>query len=260
MPLSDLFGLLSSSPKVVPAPPLASYPTSEDAANALKYGFGAGDPRMDGYVTGQSARLLGDVTPSRPGGAPVFMARSGATIGDLGALTAAVDNGQSVNRSPAPFGMSDVYARAALAANRIPIAALGFDPSRMVADTEMKNPTVGGAYSPSNDGVYFNMPPGQTPSTPVHESIHRGLEILRKDPANGEAFRNSPDEETIVRYIMAKQAGDPEQGRGDAGDRQRKNALTVYDTLDSGRYARGLDALTRAAEDAIKNRRPGGPR
>lgn len=255
MPLSDLFGLLApSTSKVVPAAPLASYPTSADAAEALKYGFGGGNPRMDGYVTGQSARVLAAPTPG--GYKPI----SGAQIGDLGSLTGAVDSGPSVNLSPAPFGMSDIFARAALAANRIPIAALGFDPGRMVVDTEMKNPTVGGAYSPENDGIYFSTPPGQTHSTPVHESIHRGLEILRKDPANAEGFKNSPDEETIVRYIMAKQAGDPEQGRGATGDRQRKNALTVYDTLDSGRYARGLDQLTRAAEEAIKNRRPGGPR
>jgi len=272
--IAGLFGGGGGSAKFVPAPPLASYPSSEDAANALKYGFGQGNPRMDGHVTGQAARVLGEVSQRR-GGPEEFTPRSGANI-DLRQLTAASDVDAappgrlgeapvgapvaSSNRSPAPFGMSDVFARAALASNRIPIAALGFDPSRMVADTKLQNPTIGGAYSRRNDGIYFTMPEGRPPSTPVHESIHRGMNMLRQDPANAEICKTLPGEETVVRYLMAKHAGDPEKGAGPVGTSQRNFALELIDGGGGAHHRRGIAALTTAAEEAIKNRRPGGPR
>lgn len=256
-PLAFLAGLIGRKQNSLAnlggnAPPLEHYPTGEEAAYAQRYGFGQGDPRLDAYVQGQANRIM--ATPRRGGGYTPF---SGAEIEDP---VSAVN--ELPMQHPAPFGTQDVYARAALAANRIPIAKLGFDPGRMVQDVTPQETNIAGLYDPKQDAIYFHNPTGIR-STPVHEAIHRGLEILRKDPANAELFKNVPNEEYAVRYLMATQAGNPEQGTGDIADAQRANALRLYGDLDFyGGHGRKqtLDALTRAAEEAIKNRNPRGPR
>jgi len=250
-----------AAPEVELAPPPASYPTSQDALEARKYGFGYGSGN-EPYIQGDVARIFGH-TRSATG---EFVPESGQGF-PVRTLSSATDNplysGNVDLRTPAAAPiketMGTALAQAALAANRSPVAALGFDPSRATFDVEIQNPTTRGAYSPSGDSIYSTLP-GPQPSNIVHESIHRGLQELRKDPKlNGPfgLFSRLPDEEMIVRYLIAKQAGDPEKGIGGEGEKQRADALRV---MESGAYGRALQELNQAAANAYAARRPGGPR
>ena len=265
MPIGDWVAALLGgqqplqSPTVEPAPTPQSYPSTEDANYARKYGFGYGDHNVDGYVQGNSARVYGTNfrSPKDPSHA-IFIPLSG-TGSTLQELTPKVGDNISRNVAPAPDPLKDVYTRAALAANRIPIAALGFDPGHMVADVITKNANIAGAQSPTNDSIYFNLT-GNAPATPVHESIHRGMTMLRSDPRSKAMMQYLPDEESVVRYLMATQAGDPEKGEGDVGDRQRSFALGMFNGPMGQDYKNSLDKLSGLAQQMIYERNPRGPR
>lgn len=251
-----LTGGTEPAPAFTPAPPLSNYPTPEDAMFARQSGFDYGTP-LEAYTQGNAARVIGQ--PGRTGFTP------GSVLG-LG-LREAAGAGRNENLArnldltdPANAAVKEsigtLLAQASLAANRVPVAALGFDPSIAALDTRLKNVNVAGAYSPDQDSM-FAMTGSQDPSTIVHESAHRGMKQLRADPALKDIFKALPSEEYVVRYLMAKQAGDPEKGGGEAGDKQREFALKL---LGSGHYTSALEKLDRAAQDAIAKRRPGGPR
>jgi len=276
--IGEFFGrLIGGDPptQTTLAPPLASYPTPDDAAYARKYDFGYGTGN-EPYIQGDVARVVGgdkvtgyDVTSSGKGKTkqqvvtPIksFVPQSGAGLYDNEAAVLANSDQTSRNldlTDPANAAtkqdMGTMMAQAALAANRIPVAHLAFDPSHAAIDTKIDNPTLGGVYSPSNDSMYVA---NSSPSSLVHESIHRGIAKLKQDPALAELFKSLPNEEYIVRYLMATQAGDPEKGQGEAGDKQRATALSL---LNSGLYGTSMEKLNRAAADAYAARRPGGPR
>jgi len=266
----------SSAPPPIPADPVTSYPTPEDAAYARKYGFGYGTGN-EPYIQGDVARVVGgdkvtgyDVTSSGKGKTkqqvvtPIkaFVPQSGAGLYDSEAAVLANSDQTSRNldltdptNAAVKQDMGTMMAQAALAANRIPVAHLGFDPGHAAIDTKITDPTLGGVYSPSNDSMYVA---NSSPSSLVHESIHRGMAKLKQDPALAELFKKLPSEELVVRYLMATQAGDPEKGQGAAGDKQRASAMYVLGQ--SGMYKRELEQLNRAAENAYAARRPGGPR
>ena len=262
----ELKKLLYGEPKSVlapPAPPLTNYPTREDAEYARDYGFGYGTGN-EGYVQGDTARVMGQMEGKLP--VQTFVPHSAAGM-SLSQATGAVDN-PKMSRNldltrPANADiqqqMGTTLAQAALAANRMPVAALGFDPSKAVFDTAIKNPTVMGSFSPKQDAIYAATPQGGDPSAIVHESAHRGIRKLKEDPALAPLFKLLPsDDEYIVRYLMAKQAGDPEKTGGEMDQKQRKSALGMFD---SGLFsAKDLEKLNRAAEEAIAARRPRGPR
>jgi hypothetical protein len=257
--------LLYGDPKSVltAAPPLTNYPTREDAEYARDYGFGYGTGN-EGYVQGDTARVIGQPEGKLP--VQTFMPRSASGM-SLPQATGTV-NDESMSRNldlnrPANAGiqqrMGTTLAQAALAANRMPIAALGFDPSQTSFDLSIKNPTVMGSYSPKQDAIYAAAPEGGDPSAVVHESVHRGIKKLKEDPALAPLFKMLPsDDEYIVRYLMAKQGGDPEKTGGEMDQKQRKSALGMFD---SGLFSTStLEKLNRAAEEAIAARRPRGPR
>jgi hypothetical protein len=166
---------------------------------------------------------------------------------------------------------TDAYEAARLAVNRSPIAALGYQPRTTNLDTESgSDAAVVGSYSPKIDGIYSN---AAYPSNLVHESIHRGLEKLRRaNVVSPEIWANLPkDEEYITRYIMASAMGDPEKGRGPAADFERARALWLFGRSKDDPQARGTNPYGRenrqALEDlnAIASRyllslHPGGPR
>jgi len=259
-----------------PAPPLASYPTREDAEYARDYGFGYGTGN-EPYIQGNNARVVGydqvtsyDTTSTGKGKnkrdvlTPVKSFVPEAATGLDTEQAAALANSDQTSRNldlanPANAGVQQdlgtMMAQAALAANRMPTAALGFDPSHAAIDTKIKDPTIGGLYSKDDDSMYVAR---ASPSSLVHESVHRGIKQLKDDPALAELFKKLPSEELIVRYLMATQAGDPEKGSGSIADQQRSSAMYVLGQ--SGMYKRELEQLNRAAEDAYARRRPGGPR
>lgn len=249
-----------------PASAFKSYPTDEDAEFARRAGFGYGTA-AEPYIRGNSARVLGVVTP-KPGkksGEGVFTALSAEGQSLSSVLNAINDETRSRNvdlTKPENKGLryeiGSVYAKAALVVNALPIAQLGFDPKRVVLDTKLTDATIGGGYSPKLDSIYSNL---TSPGTLVHESIHRGLELLRqRRPDLAPVFNALPNEEYIVRYLMATRAGNPEEGRGDIADKQRRSALAIFNDAMSDTHLKNLAILERAAQEEIAKKHPGGPR
>ena len=212
---SRLIGSAPPPTEVTPAPPLGSYPTPEDAAYARKYDFGYGTGN-EPYTQGNVARVVGEY---RGKNFQPYSAR-GLTTGEA---TSLADDDQATKnldlRTPGTDVVGDTLgtslAQAALAANRSPIAGLGFDPSRAALDVKIEHPTIAGAYTPKTDNMYVAMAgAGNDPSAIVHESMHRGIAKLRQDPEVAKLLNNLPSEELLVRYLMATQAGDPEKTGG----------------------------------------------
>lgn len=252
--LDAIFG----SPKatVEPAPRLASYPSDDDARFARVSGFGYGTA-TDPYVQGDVGRVFGSFAPGGRGKPPAFLPASaaGLSVGEATTpeLSATLDLSNPRNAAMKEK-MGLLFARAALAANRSPVAALGFDPRRAQIDTEIGPSTIGGAYSKARDAMYAT---ANDPSAIVHESMHRGFGMLRDLPELADAFSAMPREESMVRYLMAKQAGDPEAAGGPIDKRQREEGLM---TMDQRSRQEALKKIEAAAQRLIYERQPRGPR
>jgi hypothetical protein len=269
-----------SSPTVTTnlAPPLASYPSSSDADYARKYGYSEGNENQS-FLDNQSMKLLGhNYTVS--GQSDLFPKNNKKTqtlatpqqnifipeSGEGKSLTELTQpgNGQTINPQDPAYSdlkgnLNNRMMQAALAANRIPIAGLGFDPNQVTVDALLKHPDVGGVYNPNTDNVYTNT---DGPDSIVHESIHRGLQKLRElYPDQTKTLldgNHSPDEELIVRHLMQEQAGDPEGKRGayaNADNAQREQGMWAYNkSYLSSDYNDSLKQLQELAIDAMKNR------
>lgn len=145
--------------------------------------------------------------------------------------------------------VSDALAQGYLAANRSALASLGFDPRAMVSVLGEKDLNVNGTYDPERDMV-TNF--AGRPSTYTHESIHRGLEELRKAGVNVDSKLPSAGEEMFVRYLMRSRMGDNEIG--DVAKQYR-------DLGDSrGHLAAQMKDFENIAAREVARRRPGGPR
>jgi hypothetical protein len=255
--LGEMFQrLIGGAPEqlVPPAEPLSSYPTPEDAAYARKYDFGYGTGN-EPYIQGNVARVVGEQR------GPNFVPGTvrGMSTGEATSTAGSDEASRNLDlKTPDTYPIHDTLgtqlAQAALAANRSPMATLGFDPSRAAIDVRIQNPTVAGAYAPKTDNMYIAAG-AKDPSTIVHESMHRGIRQLRENPELRGLFDRLPSEELIVRYLMATQAGDPEKGGGTIDQQQRDSALKLMP-----HYGTSMERLNRAAEDAYARRRPGGPR
>lgn len=267
--LGDFWGKLTGSdgPQVTEtkANPLSTYPSVDDARYALSQGFGYGTGN-EPYIEAHQARVMGET--DRGGN---FNARSGAGMLIDQAVGAVDDdklsrmiNLDSIKNWPLKEKLGATFAQAALAVNRNPIAALGFDPSRTVMDLVMKGANVGGAYEKKRDAIYANIDAAD-PSSVVHESIHRGIEKLRNGSAEArEILDKLPNEEYVVRYMMKQFAGDPEKGSGAAGDKQRETAIAMFSDSSSAsrlgqRNREAVDRLMEIAADMRAKRRERGP-
>ncbi len=271
--LSGLFGASPPQGKTYGAPPLEGYPTRDDAEVARAAGFAYGSP-LEPYANNQVARILAKREPPVPGEGrwsgrepqPGMVVPWSARGMDLGAAArAATSNFSDVVGMDQPGQevpkalLEDVWMRAALAANRIPLSSLGMDPRRTAIDTGItQNANIGGVYSPRSDSIYSNLSGGDSL---VHESTHRGIQMLRdtRDPEVLRALGRLPDEELVVRYLMATQAGDPENTGKEIDSRQRQAALDAWGA-NGQHYNRQLDVLNQAAQSAIARRQPMGPR
>lgn len=237
--LSWLFG---SDKSFEPAPPLEQYPTAADAANARRVGNWYGSP-VESYANNSTASIFG------PGGTP--RSAVGSNMDELLASESAMRVAPNDR-----LQLGDFFGRAALASNRIPVAALGFDPRQITTDVLTDPPRVNiqGAYSPTTDRMFsIAGRDADSASTPVHESIHRGLEMLRqsgKMPENESLF--SGDEEHLVRAIMESMAGDPEQGPTAVEMKKANSYRYMPDKF--------IEAINAAASQEIARRKPRGPR
>lgn len=249
----------------------STYPTTEDAYAARAFEQFAGED-VESYTKGKVARILGSVDKTGK-----VIPKAGLTD-DLEefmrgimkeSVSKNVDLTKKANWKYADK-LADEFTKAAIVAKRVPIAGLGFDPSRVVADVKMDDiakSTIGGAYmapgkeGKGSDATYVNFQGG---GTMIHESIHRGLEKLRDRKDLRGAFANLPaDEESLTRYIMYKHAGDPEGDAGSVDAKQRADAIRMFEDTEGktwARYEEAINKITKAAQDEIKKRRPGGHR
>jgi hypothetical protein len=249
----------------------STYPTTEDAFAARAFDQFHGED-VDSYAKGKVARILGSVDKTGK-----IIPKAGLTD-DLNEFMRGimkesesknVDLTKKENWKYADR-LADEFTKAAIVSKRVPIAGLGFDPSKVVVDLKMDDigrSTIGGAYmapgpeGKGSDATYANF---QGAGTMIHESIHRGLEKLRERKDLRGAFANLPaDEESLTRYIMYKHAGDPEGDAGNLDAKQRADAIRMFEDTNGktwARYEEAINKITKAAQDEIKKRRPGGHR
>lgn len=149
----------------------------------------------------------------------------------------------------------ELYRYTAEVANRVPIAAVGFDPRFFGINYGNQLGTSSGGmlrgfYAPQDDvGVIVqdNTPDEAPQSTLVHESIHRGIQLLR----NEGYLANLPndilktlldDEENLVRVVMMTRAGDPEETLTKPEMRNKAKRSVAYQQAE-----KAVDALNEIA-------------
>jgi hypothetical protein len=155
---------------------------------------------------------------------------------------------------------------AAIAANKSPLAGLGFDPRHFVATApqDEKRMTAAGAYMTKPDMSWIDE---KFPSTYVHESVHRGLEMLTKAgylaatpqeaKTSGKIYVAGDGEEMIVRGIMLRNFGDAEKTGYKLGDEQIEQARKLFENPKNMAL---IDKLEGMAARLVQERTPMGPR
>ena len=155
---------------------------------------------------------------------------------------------------------------AAVAANKSALAGLGFDPRAVItsplAPVQLN---IRGQYNPATDTMWTDE---KSPPTYVHESVHRGVEELRRagliarspeeERRTGKQYIGPHDDEMITRAVMQRHFGDVERKTPYANIGQIDSAKKAY--LDDERGIAKLDALEALAAKLIQQRTPRGPR
>jgi hypothetical protein len=229
-------------------------------------------------IRGKTPTIAGDQTPRWPNQGDVTLAekynytygdRADAVVGPNGRIKT-TDNRvamRELNKDDGPDFMdktrpisrqqSDDLMAAKLAADKSPIAALGMDLTRLQYSPPGAGPSLSarGAFSASKDVMWAD---GANPSAVVHESIHRGMNELRKaNPDKFEKIRDGIKEEILTRALMLKYYGDVEVPGTDK--------TIVQSQIDPARrvlktHSKIFDELEMMAQEEIKNRKPMGPR
>lgn len=275
--LDQVLGWLRGTPPPTPdlglakAPPMTSYPSNYDADYARNYGFGDNNEHEE-YLNNQKIRVLGS-TPTSKGtkrATQAFKMENGTGHSTEDLTDPKYSEVINLNNTPSINGVSNnLMMRAALAVNRSPIAAVGFDPSKVITnpllDRRMTN--LGGQFDPATDYMYSTVWPDDSI---VHESTHRGIqklfdahpdqtkEILSRLPGSG-----APDDtETIVRWLMKTKAANKEEEsiksyRPDYVHPQIEHAKKMFDNpgfVSSELYRKALNDLEELAIQHMKGR------
>ena len=235
---------------------LKRYPNADDIAAARKSGQFKDDP----YAQGQKAGVLGT---SWPGGATVptdavvdvIRSNERSNKYDRAEVTPKSNvipefTGDKTFFTVPWNKISDDYMAARLAEKYSPLAQIGYDPAKI--SLEITTPsfpaegalTIGGATL-KDDPQHGMLVVLSSPNAMIHESIHRGLMILKdnnlipKDVLN----RLPKDDEDTVRYIMAMQMGDPDKADAARTDASIKagNPYGIIENIDKKQRASGLD-------------------
>lgn len=235
--LAEMFGSAPKNAMVSVPKREPGWTTPDELAMAKDYDRSYGDPSAGFFQPGAKVRMPRDFMEMR-------RAFSNDTLGQIGL-------------QPIDQAMADKLYAAWTAAQSSPLAALGFDPRKLItapsAITQGKELTIGGSYQPGADQVFTT---GQHDSTLVHEAIHRGVQKLKEAgmfPQNA----NNVREEIMTRALMNKYYGGIERGRGAAGDEQVDAATKAYA---DPKYAKILDEVEAAASQLYYKQRPRGPR
>lgn len=240
--------LFGQANKSIPAEPLKSYPSREDAQFAQQAGIGYGTPN-DAYIQGQAGRVYGQ-TAALPG-IDAFV--PAAPRGSLSSLWSTPTMDIGGRGTPLAKQLQDAFTQAQIASNYLPVAALGLDPRHVTADVTGRQMNIPGAYNRTRDQAYFSV---MDPSALLHEATHRGLTQLaemEKLPSYIQSRLVDPArQELVVRQLMEKYAGDPEQG---SVDLQQKSQAKINP------MSRDEIALMNSyVAELMKQRKPGGPR
>lgn len=254
----DMMGI-DPSVEYLDVPPRRDFPSKEEVDYGRKVGATHGSPvapmlespsakiksmSLDAAADAYNSGILGDERP------PV--------AGDIPGLDPKIVSKMNSTEGRVTKETQDALYRAYLAAQRSALASLGFDPRRMIttpADKEGRSASVTGAYVPDNDKIWTQAE--YAPSNPVHESMHRGLNILRKHHGKDkqDVIPNDYDEERIVRQMMLHQYGPVEEERNpDAVANAKLRLDNFYEER------KRLDELERLASQLIAKKHPGGPR
>lgn len=97
---------------------------------------------------------------------------------------------------------------------------------------------------------------GISPTSMVHESIHRGIQKLQE---SGKIPKVEGDtNERLTRYFMRKYYGPVEENTGSVGREQSKQAQIYYDKIPA--FKKLVDQIEKAAQDYTQEKNPRGPR
>lgn len=168
-------------------PPTEDWPTPQDVAAARDYKKNFGN---------QAERDINTGTPL-------------SQVSDENLVKALYTSGYNTHPAETPLSASSaerLYA-AQMSANKTPLSSLGFDPNRMTL-TPTGDYSILGAYFPETDRIWTT----NSRTTPVHESIHRGISQLVEDQPEFIDRMNKwkGGEETLVRALMLRHFGDAE--------------------------------------------------
>jgi len=165
------------------------------------------------------------------------------------------DSGETgLKAAPVSPTVSDNLMAGYLASRRSALAGLGFDPRRMaIAEAPPRYWALNGSYYPHEDQILST---GVYPSTTAHESMHRGMNMLREaGMLPKEALDMS--EESIIRGQMLRNFGNTEVGRGAVGDEQIEKGRFYNENRN---FSPTMDEIERAAQQLYAQRHPRGPR
>lgn len=229
--LDWLFGRSEPPSKAIDLPRATGYPNEDDVNFARMQDATYGDP-MAGQLQ-QGAR-----------GSPLKTTQQMA-----GRLTPPAPEGM---RQELSYPQLQALYAAWLAAQRSPLAALGFDPSRAVVADKGPTMTIAGTYTPSSDRIYADL---RVSPALTHENTHRGMQQLRQ---SGVDAPSGGDEERAVRALMLRNYGDVESQYGSAGAKQVDTARAF---MKDRQFSEALDRYEQAAAEEYQRRnRKMGPR
>lgn len=233
-------GMLGKTPDVIHVPPNTSYPDALDAHYAKQFDQVYGD-EVDKYLQpGSKTKKMDAEEVMR-----AFGDISGRAYGKATATATTPEE-------------RDTIIKNWMAAQKSPVAALGFDPGATVftPKVEKADLNLAGFYNPRADTMWYNASDGE--DVVVHESMHRGIEKLRQADQLPKSF-DPEQEEMYVRALKQRYFGMIERGHGGAGDKQVDDAAWLANT-DASHFNENLDDIESAATKLIKQKKPGGPR
>jgi hypothetical protein len=246
--------VLSKTPglqgKYYPAQKNLPYPSNEEAESAIKNEFAYGkdweryfDNSIAKIFSTRDPRTLSSYLPAAPHGTIEN------TMSELQSKSNIIDDPKTLAAA------KNAFARAALATNRHPISALGFRPDKTTLDIVTEYPAMMGLQQQGQ--MYANQGYAKAATdfhAITHESIHNGLEILKKERPDLMQGLDQQTEELLVRRIMDTVMGNPEEKYNPQLVHQSRNVYRPGSASDEM-----LNNFTRAAQEII-GRRQGGPR
>lgn len=230
-----------SRPTYFPASANTDYPDREDIYNSKVNDLAYGDP-VEPYINAMRGTKVQHIP----------MGAAGTMFGR---------NTTNSTSRPLDKDLADDIHKAWLASRRSSVAQLGFNPRETVTSDEpgtklvlydregKKEGMLGGFYNPTTNKTWFDR---SLPATQVHESMHRGISMMRKEGLLPFDLPHK-SEEFMVRALMQRHLGDLESKEmGGVPEDLVGGASTIAPEQ--------MDQLEKAAGEYMARKRPMGPR